>query len=558
MVPKAYSYARFSSLRQADGHSLERQLAIAREWYTREIAPLGLPLDDLKCDDGYSAYRGQHVAKGSLGHFLAEIKEGNIAKGSVLIAENLDRISRQGPKIARKIIEQVVDNGVDIHICNISVKLTYGWENDHARSIIVDVELGRAFRESEAKSERIGRAWASKREKARQGKANRSRLSTSTLITRRVPAWLTAEGEAIPEHAATVQRIFRLAGAGMGCKRIVGILTDEGRAPFFKGGKQGRKWTPEYVLDILKSRSVLGEYTPHKTVDGKRVPEGEPIPDYYPAIVTQSEFDAAQESIKAKTRYVCKDGGAGFRGGRDKANSLFTPLVYDADHEEIMVFHRKRGGAPYLTTRYTDGKKKAHRFRSDLFESLLLNFFEDLDWPSIAGEGEPEEVKAARAELDAVLAEIDRSSRKIEGMQALVEEGSFSRSLFEALDSEKAKQSDATSRKEKLAAGLAMARSKAAALLRPEELIEAIHSGTDPEMRLRLKTEIKKRIKRIDMAFDMSHIDDPRDRLDYCIYVHFSNDVPRAIGIKDGKALLVKLTGDLEMLDRLEAAREVF
>src|ERR1700751_364966 len=103
MSPKAYSYARFSSRRQADGHSLERQLEIARAWYTREIAPLGLPLDDLKCDDGYSAYRGQQVTKGSLGHFLAEIKAGSVAKGSILIAENLDRISRQGPKAARKI-----------------------------------------------------------------------------------------------------------------------------------------------------------------------------------------------------------------------------------------------------------------------------------------------------------------------------------------------------------------------------------------------------------------------------------------------------------------------
>jgi hypothetical protein len=67
MTPKAYSYARFSSARQAESNSLKRQLDIAREWYAREIAPLGLPLDDLKCDDGYSAYRGVHVEKGSLG-----------------------------------------------------------------------------------------------------------------------------------------------------------------------------------------------------------------------------------------------------------------------------------------------------------------------------------------------------------------------------------------------------------------------------------------------------------------------------------------------------------
>jgi hypothetical protein len=48
----------------------------------------------------------------------------------------------------------------------------------------------------------------------------------------------------------------------------------------------------------------------------------------------------------------------------------------------------------------------------------------------------------------------------------------------------------------------------------------------------------KKRISRIDILFDHSFIDDPRDRWDYYVYVTFANDVPRAIGIKDGKALL--------------------
>jgi DNA invertase Pin-like site-specific DNA recombinase len=89
-----------------------------------------MPLEEMACDEALSAWKGEHVEKGSLGHFLAEIKVGRIATGSILIAENLDRISRQGPKIARRLIEQIVDNGVDVHIVNISMKLTRNWEND--------------------------------------------------------------------------------------------------------------------------------------------------------------------------------------------------------------------------------------------------------------------------------------------------------------------------------------------------------------------------------------------------------------------------------------------
>jgi len=61
-------------------------LQIARDWHIRVIAPSGIPLDEsLGCDSGYSAYKGEHIEKGSLGQFLAEIKAGRITPGSILI-----------------------------------------------------------------------------------------------------------------------------------------------------------------------------------------------------------------------------------------------------------------------------------------------------------------------------------------------------------------------------------------------------------------------------------------------------------------------------------------
>jgi hypothetical protein len=111
-----------------------------------------------------------------------------------------------------------------------------------------------------------------------------------------------------------------------------------------------------------------------------------------------------------------------------------------------------------------------------------LHFLADLDWQSIAGESESEEEKAARAELETVLGEIDRTEVKLNGLQALVDEGVFSRSLFESLDWEKAKLvGDYISRRENLAVAVAAARCKAAALHSPEELLDAIRSGS-PEL----------------------------------------------------------------------------
>jgi Resolvase, N terminal domain len=117
------------------------------------IAPLNIPLDETFTDSARSAYKGEHVGKhGDLGRFLAAIQSGAVTKGSVVYAENEDRLSRQGAKIGPTLLERIVDERVDVHIVNMGKKLTYGWENRQEDSIVVDAELGRAFKESQRKS----------------------------------------------------------------------------------------------------------------------------------------------------------------------------------------------------------------------------------------------------------------------------------------------------------------------------------------------------------------------------------------------------------------------
>ncbi|MCV5736229.1 recombinase family protein, partial [Escherichia coli] len=50
------------------------------------------------------------------------------------------------------------------------------------------------------------------------------------------------------------------------------------------------KWQVSTVRKWLRSPTVYGQYQPHIRVDGKKVPEGDPIDNFYPAAVDRETF----------------------------------------------------------------------------------------------------------------------------------------------------------------------------------------------------------------------------------------------------------------------------
>ncbi len=117
--PKAYSYIRFSTPEQAKGHSLQRQTEAAQAW----VAANGVMLDDELTfqDRGVSGYTGANLETGALGVFLECVRDGTIPRGSWLLVENLDRISRQVARKAVRTVEDIVEAGVTV------VDLSDGW-----------------------------------------------------------------------------------------------------------------------------------------------------------------------------------------------------------------------------------------------------------------------------------------------------------------------------------------------------------------------------------------------------------------------------------------------
>src|SRR5262249_43769399 len=108
--PKAYSYIRFSTPRQGEGHSLERQTAKAQAY----AAEHGLELDaELNLKDlGVPAYRQKNVRTGALGVFIKAVEDGRVARGSYLLVENIDRLTRTDIPDAMQLFLTLINSGI--------------------------------------------------------------------------------------------------------------------------------------------------------------------------------------------------------------------------------------------------------------------------------------------------------------------------------------------------------------------------------------------------------------------------------------------------------------
>ncbi|MBO9492468.1 recombinase family protein [Endozoicomonas sp. G2_1] len=82
---QVYSYVRWSSDRQADGSTKQRQLKIAEKVAQEK----GFELVTFY-DKGVSAFKGKKRVDGALGNFIRKVELGEIPNNSWLVVENLD------------------------------------------------------------------------------------------------------------------------------------------------------------------------------------------------------------------------------------------------------------------------------------------------------------------------------------------------------------------------------------------------------------------------------------------------------------------------------------
>ena len=289
----AVIYIRWSSAEQSKGSSLERQ----REDCQTHAARKGWRVVDELVDDGVSACKGRHTSVGKLGQFVADAESGVYPTGIVLLAEKLDRLSREQAKKFFAWMLHITELGVTV--ATVDGDRQYDRDNlDMAAIIEVVVKAQLANEESEKKASRLSAAWAAKRARLSRGER--------VVLTRRAPAWLTVEGTPprfiiIPERAAIVRRIFEDTVAGLGKHHIARNLNREGVATF--GRASG--WHASYIQKILSSPSVLGEYQPGRKPRGEtRQMVGDAIADYYPKVIEADLHATARLSMEGRQRRV--------------------------------------------------------------------------------------------------------------------------------------------------------------------------------------------------------------------------------------------------------------
>lgn len=358
---RVYSYVRFSTPEQSLGDSERRQLTDAQSW----VSVKGYKLDESHCmaDRGLSGFKGHHRTRGVLGRFLGSVEAGEIPRDSILLVENIDRLSREGATdTLRGIIFKLWDFGISIATISPDQIYEPGCDNTPQFFVLL-LLIQQAHEESRKKSERIRAARESARAAARDEKK---------LLTRLVPAWLrvTEDGrlEPIPKAVATLQMIFELKLQGIGLESIAAKLNRE--APWYPPKQHEKQtsfgWRGSYIKKILGNRAVIGEYQPHHNEKGKRVPIGDPIPGYYPSVIAGDVFHAVQNRLAANKG----------KGGRTGAvTNLFTHLIkcaYCGGPMRLQDNGKPRGRSLVCDNAKRGVKCKCHRINYFECEKLIL------------------------------------------------------------------------------------------------------------------------------------------------------------------------------------------
>jgi DNA invertase Pin-like site-specific DNA recombinase len=410
--PKAYSYLRMSTDLQLKGDSRRRQLE-ASQAYADEHG-LDLAGDAQLEDIGISAYKGANLKDGALGQFVAAVKAGSVERGSYLIVESLDRLSREEILPAHTLFLSIVQAG--INLVTLTDQRVYRAKTTNLVDMITSlVIMERAHEESKTKGLRVGAAWKQKRARAAQGQP----------MTARCPAWLrlTADRqtyELILDRAEIVRQIFADSATGLGMYSIATRLNKAGVPAFV--GKNG--WHRSYIAKTLANRAVLGEFQPHVKIDGDRVPEGEPIAEYFPAIVSEELFFQARHGRSQR-----KPGGAGSGRKGPGYTNLFTGLARCAYCNSTIAFENKgagsRGGSYLVCGDAQRGRGcEATRWRYQDFETSFLAFVEELDLESIINSNEDaEKRKRLESELAAISGELSSVTVLMEKTYELLSTG---------------------------------------------------------------------------------------------------------------------------------------
>ena len=291
-MKKAYSYIRYSSPQQASGDSYRRQLAATQAYCDAH----GYDLDDklsIYKELGVSGFKGDQE---HLKQFINDCETGKVKKGSLLVVENLDRLSRQAINVAMRQFLSLLEY-VDIytlqdkkHYSNNDGRDSENQLLDIMTSLII---MSRAHEESLTKQKRLKESWSNQRKNAHKIKMSGS-----------YPHWLVRSDDKTEffvkeDRAQIIKDMLDMCINGLGATQIVRSL-NKNIEKYPPPSTKKEFWVRSTVKRLLSDRRLLGEHQLYKGHHAKREPVGEPIKDYFPQIIDEKTFVNAQISLKSR------------------------------------------------------------------------------------------------------------------------------------------------------------------------------------------------------------------------------------------------------------------
>nr|WP_314642475.1 recombinase family protein [uncultured Pseudomonas sp.] len=259
-MPYAIGYARFSSIKQGSGSSLERQQALIAKWFGEnpEYKVYPKTFEDL----GRSASKGDHLKHG-LGKLLQAIELKEIGDGDIILVEAIDRIGRLTATKMFSLINQILEAGV--RIVTLQDNTMYGpvIKSDQIWQLLGKIE--QAFTYSVELGKRIKDSYTIREQNAKKG----------LIPKRRTPIWLNTDGTLKEDIAVAMKTAFEDALSGLGERRILKRLKTS--HPTFE------KCHPASVRKWLTNKAAIGFWREIST---------------YPPIVSQELFYQVQKRFE--------------------------------------------------------------------------------------------------------------------------------------------------------------------------------------------------------------------------------------------------------------------
>ncbi|WP_300115583.1 recombinase family protein [Sphingobium sp.] len=349
MTQKAIIYARFSTLEQSKGYSLERQLKNGRafvekqKWYVeRELT-----------DEGKSAFHGSNRLEGTALHsFEAEARKG-LHRGKTLCVENIDRLSRQGAKAAAQLVWALNEQGVDVATWHDGYVYKADGSGDLMELFSVIIKAQMAYEESLKKSQRSKDNWTKKYADIESGK---------DITFGGKPTWIDiVDGKHVlnKHRAEVINDMFDWYIDGLGYMAIVQKLNDRQEPVWhdknYKDAKGG--WQFSHVHRIINGRTVIGEFQKGGTQTIAS--------DFYPPAVTLEKYNRAHAIRIGKPRPAGRDS--------KRKNNLLSGMVFCSECGKVAGYENKGNSLHRYVTK--SGEVRLYPVTTGNHETLICDAY---------------------------------------------------------------------------------------------------------------------------------------------------------------------------------------